>query len=247
MVYSQTLIDDFNDGVLDETVRWTVAQGPGAVEAAGTLDTPCNMNYPRVEGQSFFDLSTGIFAAKLSTSGLRADGTEFYLGVHDGAGNHISAMGAPNGAYITFQPGGATTFNTEVITDETVGVGWDWINGSWWGVGNLGADNVLRMYNSADGVTWNEMARCTVGGTFNAAHAGLVFMAGIWNGELSDLTAKFDDASFWAAENSSDMFRPVRVKTVSGWTFGVPKVRLGGNWIPAYSKPRVGATWVAPS
>lgn len=247
MVYVQTLIDNFNDGTIDEAVRWEITQGPGATESGGTLNMPCNMNYPRVEGQNLYNLSHGILAAKLSTSGTREEATEFYIGAHDGAGNHISAMGAPNGAFITFQPGGATTFNTEVKTDLTVGVGWDWVEGTWWGLGNLGADNILKMYNSTDGQTWNEMARCTVGGTFGKTTVGLVFMSGIWNGELSDLVAEFDDASFWSLETAGDSFHPMRIRSEGGWVYGIPKARVGGAWVPVYPKPKVDGVWNTPT
>lgn len=245
MAYSQTVIDDFNDGVIDEPARWEVMQGPGESESGGFLNLPCNMNYPRVEGQTFFNLASGIFAAKLTLSGTRSGASEVYIGAHDGAGNHISAMGGPNGSYLTFQPGGAATFNTEVVSDTTVGLGPDWVDGSWWGIGNMGSDNVIKMYKSTDGQTWTEMSRCTVGGTYNKTHAGLVLMAGIWDGTTTDLVAKFDDASFWAVQATGDSFRPVKVRTGGSWKLGVPKARVGGVWVPAYSKPRFENTWSA--
>jgi len=246
VAYAPILIDDFNDGVLD-TVRWIEAQGPGTTEADGTLNIPCNMNYPRVEGRVFHDLSSGIWGAKLSAEGTRADATEFYIGAHDGAGNHILAMGAPISEYITFQPGGSATFNSEVITDETVGVGPGWINGTWWGIGNLGPDNILRMYNSTDGQLWNEMARCNVGGIFNKANTSLVFQAGIWNGTISTLVAKFDDATYFAVDSGSESYHPVKVRSGGGWVYATPKVRIGGQWSPVNPKTRVGGNWISTS
>lgn len=239
-MYVQTLIDDFDDGSLD-LAKWTVTQGPGSSESGGTLNLSCVADYPRVEGDLQFDLSKGILAAKLSVVGTRVDGTEFYIGAEDSSGNAIAALGAPNGSYITFNPSGAVTFNTEVIVDTTVGVGWDWVDGTWWGIGNLGADNILYMYNSTDGVTWNEMAHCTVGGTFGKTSVGMMVQAGIWNGSTTDLTAKFDDASYFAFE--AEVFVTRKVRWGGAWIPAVPKARIGGEWVAASPKPRIGGAW----
>lgn len=240
MPYVQTLIDNFNDASLD-LAKWTVTQGPGASESGGTLNLPCVAAYPKVEGDLLFDLSTGILAAKLSTTGTRAEGCEFYIGAHDADGNGIAALGGPNGTYLTFQGNGATTFNTEVIVDTTVGIGWDWVPGTWWGIGNIGPDNIVYMYNSADGATWNEMAHCTLGGTFNKSAAGLTFTAGVWNGTTPTLVANFDDASYWSNDPETFVTRKVRVGGI--WKPGTPKVRIGGAWVAAAPKPRVGGAW----
>lgn len=240
MPYVQTLIDNFDDATLDPA-KWTITQGPGATESGGTLNLACIADYPRVEGVQLFDLTSGILAAKLSASGTRTENTEFYLGAHDVGGNHISALGGANGTYLTFQAGGSTTFNTEVIIDETVGVGWDWPPGNWWGIGNLGSDNIVHMYNSADGQTWNEMARCTVGGALTKTAVGLVFMSGVWDGSSPDLVANYDDASYWALETETFVTR--KVMWNGGWIPAVPKARIGGVWVPASPKPRIGGAW----
>lgn len=240
MVYAQTLIDDFNDDTID-TAKWTITQGPGPTESGGTLNMPCTADYPRIEGDLFFDLSTGILASKLTVSGTRATATEFYIGAHDSSGNAISGMGAPEGSYLTFQTSGLATFSSEVITDTTIGLGPSWVNATWWGIGNMGTDNVVRMYNSTDGQTWNEMARCTVGGTFNKTAVGILFMSGVWNGTTPSLTANFEDASFWAPENETFVTRKVRWGGV--WVPATPKVRVGSEWVPAAPKPRVGGAW----
>lgn len=240
MPYVQTLIDNFDDASLD-LAKWTVTSGPGSSESGGTLNLPCVADYPRVEGDQLFDLSKGILAAKLSVSGTRAANTEFYIGAHDAGGNNISALGGPNGTYLTFQAGGATTFNTEVIVDTTVGIGWDWVPGTWWGIGNLGSDNIIHMYNSTDGQTWNEMAHCTVGGTLTKTAVGLVFMSGVWDGSTPSLVANYDDASYWALETEAFVTRKVMWNGV--WIPAVPKARIGGEWVAASPKPRIGGAW----
>lgn len=240
MVYVQTLIDNFDGMELDPS-KWTVAQGPGYSQTDGTLNLSCIADYPRIEGRQLFNLSQGILAAKLSVTGTRSPNTEFYIGAHDFSGNHISALGGGNDPYITFQVGGATTFSNEVVLDTTVGVGGGWVPGTWWGIGNLGSDDILRMYNSTDGLSWNEMAHCTVGGTLNKANVGLVFMAGVWDGSTPDLVANFDDASFWANENETFVTR--KVVWDGKWVPATPKVRIGGVWVTASPKPRIGGAW----
>lgn len=243
MAYTQILIDDFNDGVIDAD-GLEVTQGPGATESSGKLNLSCVVDYPRVEGKNLFDLSAGIFAARLSITGTRAANTEFYIGAHDVSGNHIAALGGPNGTYLTFQSGGLATFNTEVVTDTTVGIGWDWVPGTWWGIGNMSANNVVRMYNSVDGQTWNEMARCTVGGTFAKTATGIVFMAGVWDGSTPNLSANFDDASFWLKTPVAS--RVAKVRVGNSWTDATPKVRAAGVWSGATPKNRVAQVWRTP-
>jgi hypothetical protein len=238
--YVQTLIDDFNDNSLDLS-KWTVTQGPGSSESGGKLNLSTVADYPRVEGDQYFDLTNGILAAKLSVTGTRAPNTEFYIGAQNVGGNHISALGVPNGTYITFQAGGSTTFNTEVVTDTTVGIGPSWTPGNWWGIGNIGSDNVVHMYNSSDGQTWNEMARCTIGGTFTKTAAGLAFMAGVWDGSTPSLSANFDDASYFAFQTETFVTR--KVMWNGNWIPAVPKARIGGQWVPAAPKPRLGGAW----
>lgn len=240
MPYVQTLVDNFDDASLDLD-KWTVTQSPGSSESGGTLNLSCVADYPRVEGDILFDLSAGILAAKLSVAGTRTPNTEFYLGAHDTAGNHISALGGPNGTFLTFQPGGAASFSNEIITDTTVGIGGGWVPGTWWGIGNLGTDNVIRMYNSTDGQTWNEMGRCTVGGTFDKTSVGMVFMSGVWDASTPDLVANYDDASYWALETETFVTRKTMWNGV--WTPAVPKARIGGVWVPAAPKPRIGGVW----
>lgn len=102
MAYTQTLIDNFADGTIDST-KWTITQGPGATESGGTLNLACVADYPRVEGKTYFNLASGILAAKLSTTGARTSNTEFYIGARNANGNAIAGMGGPAGSYLTFQ------------------------------------------------------------------------------------------------------------------------------------------------
>jgi len=240
VAYIQTLIDNFDDDSLDP-VKWTIAQGPGATEASGTLNLACTSGYPKVEGNTRFDLSIGIFAAKLSSTGTPTGACEFYIGVRDASGNYISALGTPNDTTISFQPGGLASFSNEVISDTGVGIGSSWVPGTWWGIGNMGSDSIIKMYNSVDGQTWNEMARCTVGGTFDKTAVSHIFTAGVWDASTPDLIARFDDASYWIKDISTFVTRKVRVG--GQWIPATPKVRIGGVWVPASPKPRIGGEW----
>ncbi|AXQ61259.1 hypothetical protein SEA_LIBERTYBELL_18 [Streptomyces phage LibertyBell] len=244
MPYSQVVIDTFNGAAIDFNDRWYQAQGPGGSLGSGTLNMPCVMDYPMIQGKNFFRLSTGILAARLSATGTRAEASEFYIGAHDGAGNGVLAVGAPQGAYITFEPLGLATFNNEVKTDVDVGVGPSWVNGDWWGIGNVSADNILRMYKSRDGQTWTEMARCTIGGTFDRNNCAISFKTGIWNGTTTDLTARFDDASFWRKTQVSSRMTQVRVS--GNWIWGEPMGMSGGNWVSTTPKVRDGSLWLPP-
>lgn len=245
MPYSKVTIDTFNGAAIDFTDRWTSIQGSGIpTQTQGTLNMPCVMDYPLIRGKNYFRLSTGILAARLSGTGTRVDASEIYIGVHDGAGNGISAVGAPSNAYLTFEPVGLATFNNEVKTDTTVGVGPSWANGDWWGVGNIGADNILKMYKSKDGQNWTEMARCTVGGTFDRTHTAISFKSGIWNGTTTDFVAKFDDASFWRKTQVSSRMTQVQIST--GWTWAEPMARVSDNWVSSTPKTRDGSLWLPP-
>jgi len=241
--YTPALIDDFDDDILD-TNKWTITQSPGATESDGTLNMACVADYPRVEGSALYDLTSGILAAKLSASGTRSSGTEFYIGARDGSGNAVSALGTPLTAYVAFQPSGSATISNEEIIDTEVGVGPNWVDGTWWGIGNMGNDNVVRMYNSPDGETWYEMANCKVGGTFDKSHAGLVFMAGVWDGTTPDLVAHFDDATYWVVESLS--YQKRRVRSGGVWVYATPKVRVNGEWVVASPKPKIDGEWFLP-
>lgn len=238
--YSQVLIDNFDDELLD-AAKWAITQGPGTTESGGTLNQVCVADYPRVEGKTYFDLSGGILAAKLTVGGERSANTEFYIGARDAAANAITAMGGPAGSYLTFQGAGLASFSDVIVTDVSVGLGPGWVDGTWWGVGNMGPDNVVKMYKSSDGQIWTEMARCTVGGTFNKSAAALVFMAGVWDGSSPTLTAQYDDASYWAVEHETFAVRKVRWN--GAWVWATPKVRVGDEWVPALPKPRVDGAW----
>lgn len=240
MPYVQTLIDNFDGATLD-TNKWLTTQGPGTTVSGGLLHQACVADYPRIEGKDYFDLSNGILAAKLSATGTRSPNTEFYIGARNSTGNAISGMGGPAGTYLTFQGSGATTFSNEVKLDTTVGIGPSWVNGTWWGLGNIGADNIIHMYKSTDGQNWTEMAYCTVGGTFDKFNASLVFMAGIWDGTTTDLMANYDDASYWGFQTETFVTR--KVMWGGQWVPAVPKARIGGVWIPASPKPRLAGAW----
>jgi len=238
--YVQTVIDNFDAASLD-TSKWETTQGPGTTQSGGLLHQACVADYPRIEGKQYFNLSQGILAAKLTVSGTRQANTEFYIGARNANYNAISGMGGPSGTYLTFQGSGATTFSNEVKVDTTVGIGPSWVNGTWWGIGNMGSDNIIYMYKSTDGQTWTEMAHCTVGGTFDKTAAALVFMAGIWDGTTTSLTANYEDASYFAFQTETFVTR--KVMWNGSWIPAVPKARIGGQWVPAAPKPRIGGVW----
>lgn len=235
MPYSQVTIDTFNGSAIDFTDRWTSVQGSGIPsQSAGSLNMPCVMDYPMLRGKNYFHLGTGILAARLTATGTRTDASEFYIGAQDSNGNGIAAEGSPVGAYITFEPSGLATFSNEVKSDTTIGIGPSWANGDWWGIGNVASDNILKMYKSKNGQEWTEMARCTVGGTFDRTSVSVTFKTGIWNGTTTNLVAKFDDVSFWRKTQLSS--RMIRSRIQSALTWAEPMVWDGSEWVSSTPK-----------
>lgn len=197
MSYVQTIIDNFSDNVLD-TTEWEVFSGAGGVSETGqALRITTSTSYPAVRSQAAHDISSGILAAKLTRSGTASgEETEFTFGAHDGAGNSVSLFATPYNASISMSKLGAATISGTVISDATVGIGPSWAANTWLGVGNLGDDGIIHIYKSVDAVTWTEIARCSVGGTFGKTTAGFEISSGNWGGTTS-FVAAFKDATYW--------------------------------------------------
>lgn len=240
MAYTQTVIDNFDDNSID-AAKWN-RPTTGATETSAKYHMPCLSTYPQTEGLNSYNLANGILAVKYAKTGTATAESEFYMGAHDGAGNVISLLGGVANAYLAVEVSGSVTHSSDVITDTTIGIGPSWTANTWFGLGNLGSDNILRWYKSSDGQTWTEMARTTVGGTFGKTTARLYFMSGVWSGS-STYVADLDDASYWLNGGSSS---PVKNKMRVGgaWVTGHPKVRVGGAWVAAKTKVRVAGAWV---
>lgn len=237
MAYTQTLIDNFDDNVID-TGKWTVVVSSGLTEVGQKLRFSANSAYPTVNGQTTFDISTGILAAKMIATGSGGAETEFEFGVRDTSGNAVKLFATPVNGDINFSVSGSASHSDMVVTD-VAGVGGGWVSNSWIGVGNLGSDNIIHVYKSTDGITWAEMARTTVSGTFNKTAVGFFVSIGKWGGTTA-WTYEFDDASYFLEETSS----VTKVRVAGAWVSAAPKVRVAGAWVSSTPKARVSGTWI---
>jgi hypothetical protein len=195
----QTLLDNFNDNSYNNAI-WDPSSLPaGIVESGGKLNLNATGAYPEVTSKASIDLSTGIVAAKLTSSGTPNASTEFYFSVYDNAGNYVQMQSTPNSGFWNFTEFGAPTISSVTKLDSTM---WsDWNQGDWIGLGDM-SGTTIRVYKSSDGTTWNEMGSCTVGGTFNKGTASLDVQAGCFSGTV-DWNGIIDDASFFSTVQPS--------------------------------------------
>ena len=250
MAYTQTLIDNFNDNSFDTSI-WNRTDSTAIVEASTVLTiTPGVSSNKELIAKATFDLTTGIVAGKISKSGTAAAGTAFYINISDSAtlasGNQAQATSMGTAGTITWDNRGACTITSPTNSGTPIGptASSGWTAGTWWGIGNMGATNILHVYSSPDGQTWTEMSHVTLGGTFSKTAAHVEFMANDTGGSASGSAMIVDDASY---------FVPTTVvgKVRSGGAWVTPtavKVRSGGAWVvPTAVKVRSGGAWVTPS
>lgn len=243
MAYAQTIIDSFSTTTLSSV--WTTPDGATGITAGGsTLTLSALSSYPDIdEAAHSHDLTNGILAVKLSSSGTATASTQFFFGINDSAGNEIDILTTPSSpTYWTIESGGATTVSAQ--GPATGAYLWSgWTSGNWFGIGNIGSDNVVHFYKSTDGQTWTPLMYATVGGTFIKTATGLSITAGCSG--TSTWKAILDDASYFA----NAVALPGKVRVGAAWvTPSAVKVRVGGAWVtPSAIKVRQGGVWVTPS
>jgi hypothetical protein len=195
MPYTQAIFDNFSDNTID-TTKWTIVISSGLSEVSQKLRFEANTSYPTIRSQHIFNATQGIIAAKMVATGSGGTETEFEYGIVDSSGNGVALFGTPIDTTINIGVKGAATATSKVYTD-TAGIGGGWTANSWIGVGNIGSDNIVRFYKSTDAITWTEMARATLGGTFNKTAVGFFISIGRWGGGSDAWTYDFDDASYF--------------------------------------------------
>lgn len=250
MSYTQTLLDDFNDNSFD-TTKWNRTNSTNVVEAS-TVMTISLVNGTNEEliYKTAHDLSAGgLLAGKISKSGTAVTGTDFYINISDSAtlasGNQAQATSSGPSGTISWDNRGAltgsspTNIGTPVGPSATSG----WTAGTWWGLGNIGSDNILHLYKSSDGQTWTEMSHVTLGGTFSKTAAFLEFMTNDTAGS-SGAHMIIDDASYFTVSTTHG-----KVRSAGAWVVPTAaKVRSGGAWVvPTAVKVRSGGAWVVPT
>lgn len=250
MTYSQTIIDNFNDNSFD-TAIWNRTDSTAVVEASAVMTiTPGLGVNKELIAKATFDLTTGIVAGKISKSGTAATTTDFYINITDSptlaSGNQAQAVSGGASGTIDWDFRGSTTIASKTNIGTPIGPSATsgWTAGTWWGVGNMGATNILHLYSSTDGQTWTEMSHVTLGGTFSKTAAHLEFMANDTSGSSSGSKMIIDDASYFVPST-------VAGKVRSGGAMVKPtavKVRSGGAWVvPTSVKVRSGGAWVVPT
>jgi hypothetical protein len=186
--YTQTLYDGFPGTTLNSSLWVTPLDTSGISVSGGSLKVKGLTGLEDVLVQTSFtrDLSTGIFALQLTQSGAGVNGTMWFLGIAD---NYVS-MGGNAYEFQTFPAGGsgggagswypwafsgtdvsAATGASNILAPSV------WVNGHWLGIGNynLNGNNDVHVYQSADAVTWTEIASWTVTGAINEAACGFYF------------------------------------------------------------------------
>lgn len=250
VTYAQTVIDNFNDNSFDAGI-WVRTNSTQVVEASAVMTvTPGNAANVELVTQATFDLTNGIVAAKFSKTGTTNAGTQFSvnIGTTTGispSGNQAQATSQGVSGLIFWDNRNSTTLTSPTNIGTPVGptANSGWTAGTWFGVGNMGATNILHCYKSTDGQTWTELSHVTLGGTFSKTASHVDFMANDTT-SVSGSKMVIEDPSYFVPST-------VAGKVRSGGAMVKPtavKVRSGGAWVvPTAVKVRSGGAWVVPT
>lgn len=246
--YTQTIYDDFNDNSFDTTL-WNRTNSTSVVEASAVMTLSETSSNVELISKNTFDLTNGIVAAKISKNNTAAAATEAYINITDAAtlaaGNQAQATSTGTAGTISWDNRGSCTITSPTNVGTPVGptASSGWTAGTWWGIGNMGATNVLHLYKSSDGQTWTEMSHVTLGGTFSKTAAHVEFMTNN-GGTTTTFQMVVDDVSYFLPTTIVG-----KVRSAGAWvTPTAVKVRSGGAWVdPTAVKVRSGGAWVVPS
>lgn len=236
---SETLIDNFNDNSLNTTV-WTFPQGTGNItETSAQFHIAAKTSYDYAKTNKTHNLTNEYFAVKwIPGTGTATASVTFILTADDSAGNQVMLATTPVNTGWQFQAGGAATVTG---TTSGTGLGTSLASGTWFGIGRIQADNLLHLYKSTDGVTWTDMASCTVGGTFDKTKVQFRIQAGFYTvTETPTWVCNIDEAAVWDV-NARDK---VHVRSGAAWVESAIKARSGAAWVGAKPKVRIGGVWV---
>lgn len=249
MTYTQTLYDDFNDNTFD-TTKWNRTNSTNVVEASAVMSiTAIAGTNEELVSKTSFDLTTGIVAGKISKTGTANAGTDFYINITDsatvGSGNQAQGTSQGTAGTIGWDNRGSTTITSPTNVGTPIGptATSGWTAGTWWGIGNMGATNILHLYSSTDGQTWTEMSHVTLGGTFSKTASFVEFMTNDTT-SLSGSKMVVDDVSYFVPSTVAG-----KVRSGAAWVKPTAaKVRSGGAWVvPTAVKVRSGGAWVVPT
>lgn len=190
--YLQSVIDDFNDNSFNTHI-WATPNGTtGLSETGSALHIQANAAYVAATSPTTFDLSKGIIGAQITPSGTVTGSSEVYIFANDTGGNSIQYASDPSVNFYGWDSHGATTHSNDLAND---GVSSTWVAGDWIGIGNYDpSTKIVHAYKSHDGLTWTEIGKTTIAGTFGYATVGIGLMAGDYGGGTT-YTVIFDNPS----------------------------------------------------
>lgn len=197
--YTQTLIDAFGGTSLNGTL-WSNFGGSSSDVAVsgGLLKVHATTNYTSVaaSGGTAYDITSGIFAAKFTSSARPTNTAAFaFFAVTDDTGTNAWAVQAYIGSdsWNGYNAGG-TVVN---ITGDQTAFSTEWTDGDWLGWGMVGADSIMHLYKSSDGITWTEIGTVAMTGGLNKTTAYICLGAACDSGTTT-YNAEFADASYFA-------------------------------------------------
>lgn len=238
MTYAKYLVDNFNGSSIDTTV-WTINGSSHMAESGGFWKITTDTSYPFIDTKKTHDLSQNIWAVKWNAgSGTATSSVRFIVSAHDSANNEIRISAHPIDNTWDLSSGGSATVSG---TLTGTGLGTALANGTWWGLGMLGSDNIIRVYTSTDGKTFTQFGSATVGGTFAKTAVTCRLQCGYFTGTESPTWASnIDEAAVFQTPSQ-------KAKTHFGgaWVESSVKVRIGGAWVRATPKLRNGHTWTS--
>lgn len=238
MTYAKYKLDGFDGSSVDTTI-WFVTGSAYIVESGGLLQITGDSSYPFVDTNKYHDLTTNMFAVKWNAgSGTPTSSSRFILQATDSANNQVRVSSHPiDNSWDLAASGSATVSGTLTGT----GLGTDLANGTWFGLGMLGSDNILHCYKSTDGLTWTQFASCTVGGTFTKTAVKFRIQAGHFTGtESPTWHSNIDEAAVWQTPSQK-----AKTRVSGAWVESSVKVRVGGAWVRATPKLKSGHTWTS--
>jgi len=236
MTWVETLIDDFDDNSLDSTTIWEVSGV--ATETSQALHIQVTLSFPFVRTLKTHNMTNSLFAVKWNAgTGTATSSCRFGITATDPAGNDVYLVSEILTSNWAFGTNGAATVTG---TTTGTGAGTSFTNGTWFGLGMLGSDNILHGYKSADGVTWTELGHVTVGGTFDKTQVRYRIQPGYFTSSESPTWAcNIPEAAVWAP------WHKTHVRQGGKWVEASVKARQGGAWVLAKPHSRQGGAWIS--
>lgn len=234
MTMVKTSIDDFNDNSLDSNI-WEISGT--ATETSQELHIQVTTNFPFVRTKKTHNLTSEILAVQWHPgSGTATSSCRFGVTATDPNGNDVYIVTEILTTNWSFGTNGSASVSG---TLSGTGAGTSLTDGGWFGLGNLGSDNILHGYKSSDGVTWTELGHCTVGGTFDKTQVRMRIQPGFFTAsEGATWTCNIDEAAVFAN------WHKTHVKVGGVWIEASVKARVGGAWVLAKPHVRSSGAWV---